>query len=70
MIPYLSCSKLSLRHCSTDPRPALSNLADQDPANHEASTSEVVHDGGDWSWDRLVEGFKDEEEPVASAIMH
>jgi hypothetical protein len=46
------------------------DLADQDPANHEASTSEVVHDGGDWSWDGLVEGFEDEEEPVASAIMH
>jgi hypothetical protein len=46
------------------------DLADQDPANHEASTSEVVHDGGDWSWDGLVEGFEDEEEPEASAIMH
>ena len=33
------------------------NLADQDPANHEANASEVVCDGDDWSWDNLVEGF-------------
>ena len=38
------------------------DAADQDPANHEANTSEVVHDGEEWSWDKLVEGLEDEEE--------
>jgi hypothetical protein len=37
------------------------DLQDQDPANHEANTDEVVHNGEDWSWDKLVEG-EDEEE--------
>lgn len=38
------------------------DAADQDPANHEANTSEVVRDGEEWSWDKLVEGLEDEEE--------
>jgi hypothetical protein len=37
------------------------DLADQDPANHEADANEVVCNGEDWSWDKLVEG-EDEEE--------
>lgn len=37
------------------------DLADEDPANHEADASEVVRDGEDWTWDRLVEGLEDEE---------
>jgi hypothetical protein len=44
------------------------NLADQDPANHEANASEVVHDGEDWSWDKLVEGLEDEEQPCALTL--
>ena len=39
------------------------DVADQDPANHEANASEVVRDGEGWSWDKLVEGLEDEEEP-------
>lgn len=38
------------------------DLADQDPANHEANSSDVVHNGEEWSWDELVEGLEDEEE--------
>jgi hypothetical protein len=38
------------------------DLADQDPANHEANASEVVRNGEDWSWDKLVEGLEDEEQ--------
>jgi hypothetical protein len=45
------------------------DLADQDPANHEANTSEVVCDGDDWSWDKLVEGLEDEEEPAAVIVI-
>lgn len=45
------------------------DLADQDPANDEADMSKVVHDGEDWSWDRLVEGLDDEEEQVHSAMV-
>lgn len=44
------------------------NLADRDPANHEANASEVVCDGDDWSWDNLVEGFEDEEELVVLTV--
>lgn len=45
------------------------DLADQDPANDEADMSKDVHDGKDWSWDRLVEGLDDEEEQVHSAMV-
>ena len=45
------------------------DLADQDPANYEVDASEVVRDGEDWSWDRLVEGLDDEEERAHSAIV-
>ena len=38
------------------------NLADQDPANYEVDTSEVVHNREEWSWDRLVEGLDNKEE--------
>ena len=38
------------------------DAADQDLANHKANTSEVVRDGEEWSWDKLVEGLEDEEE--------
>jgi hypothetical protein len=45
------------------------DLADQDPINHKANTSKVVHNGGDWSWDKLVECIEDEEEAVQSALV-
>lgn len=45
------------------------DLADQDPANHEANTSKVVCNGEDWSWDKLVEGLEDEEELAVSAFV-
>ena len=44
------------------------DLVDQDPANHEANASEVVRDGEDWSWDKLVEGLEDEEQPRAVTL--
>ena len=45
------------------------DFADQDPANYEVDASEVVCDGEEWSWDRLVEGLDDEEERQHSAIV-
>ena len=36
------------------------DLADEDPANHKAEAGDVVHDGEDWTWDKLVEGLEDE----------
>ena len=44
------------------------DLADEDPANHEANASDVLHNGEDWSRDNLVEGLEDEEELCASAL--
>jgi hypothetical protein len=44
------------------------DLADQDPANHEANASEVVRNGEDWSWDKLVEGLEDEEQSRALTL--
>ena len=44
-------------------------MVDEDPANHEASASDVVCGGEDWSWDSLLEGHEDEEVPHASTIM-
>ncbi len=38
------------------------DLADQEPANQEANSGEVVRDGEGWCWDELVEGPEDEEE--------
>ena len=38
------------------------NLADEDPANHEANASDIVHNEENWSWDSLVEGLEDGEE--------
>jgi hypothetical protein len=37
------------------------DLADQEPANHEASSSDVVCDGEGRSWDELLESLEDEE---------
>ena len=45
------------------------DVVDEDPANHEASASDVVRGGKDWSWDSLLEGLEDEEVPHASTIM-
>ena len=45
------------------------DLADEDPANHEAEASEVVCDGEDWTWDKLVEGLEDEEEPTRALVL-
>jgi hypothetical protein len=43
------------------------DLADQEPANHEAKSADVVHDGEGWSWDDMVEGLEDEEEAPMEA---
>jgi hypothetical protein len=48
------------------------DMADQEPANREASSSDVVRDGEGWSWDELVEGLEDvedEEDEVARALV-
>lgn len=41
------------------------DLADQEPANRGASSSEVVRDGERWGWDELVEGLDDDEGTTA-----
>ncbi len=38
------------------------DVADKDPANHEASSYDVVQEGEDWSWDHFAEGYVDEDE--------
>ena len=45
------------------------DLADEDPANHKAEAGDVVHDGEDWTWDKLVEGLEDEEEHPRALIL-
>ena len=38
------------------------DLADQNLANQEADSRDVVRDGEGWSWDELVESLDDDEE--------
>ena len=38
------------------------DLVDQEQADHQANSSDVVHGGEAWSWDELAEGLEDEEE--------
>jgi hypothetical protein len=45
------------------------DLADQEPANHEANSSDVVRDGEGWSWDELVEGLEDSEDSDVHALV-
>ncbi|KAI9437033.1 hypothetical protein H4582DRAFT_2078100 [Lactarius indigo] len=44
------------------------DLADKEPANHEAESNVVVQDGEGWSWDKLVEGLEEEEEVHAIVL--
>ena len=46
------------------------DLADREPANHEASSSDIVSDGERWSWDELDEGLEtDEDEEVLALVL-
>jgi hypothetical protein len=58
----------SCQCCTRGRGPRLSRSGSSQVANHEANTSEVVHDGEDWSWDKLVEGLEDEEQSRALTL--
>ena len=44
------------------------DLADEDPANHEANASDIVCNEEDWSWESLVDGLEDGEELCELAL--